>query len=855
MELIERTGFLALIQSKFKNVNNGEGHCILVTGEPGIGKTSLVKAFCNEIKLKYKVYQGTCDALFTPRPLAPLYDILLQLSGDIAAFNGNIEDRTTLFFSVLQLLQEPKFPTVLIFEDIHWADEATLDFIKFLSRRISQLQCLFILTYRDDEVHSRHPLRNVLGQLSPQIYTRIQLLPFSRQAVEKLSREKGYSGEDVYSVSGGNPFYVSEILASYSGGVPDNIMDSILFVYNGLEDHTRHLWEVLSIFPAGFEIRYLKEMEPLYEEALKFCLEKKILIIRDRRIVFKHELYRRTIESTLPPLLRTNLNQKVLTIFLQIFEQNGEIERIIHHAQYADNDTLVVHYAPVAARQAASVGAHTEAARLYLTTLTYYQGKDTDTLIQFFENYAYECYLTNQIHEAIKYTEKAFVLLKDHQEKSGNCLRFLSRLWWLAGNRKNAESFSQASVELLQDLPSSTSKAMSFSNMSHLKMMLDQHAECIFWGKKAIAIAEELHDEETLSHALNNVGSVEVFIKSSHQHGWELLQKSLDIALKNSFHEHAARAYSNLASTGIKMKDYAFTREILETGIAYCEKRDLDLWRSNMLSWKALMHLETADWDYALMIANNLLKNDIQPASFAITSLLIVAKISMRKGKPDSLSLLIEAKKKAFETTQLQWILPTVIALLEYEWITGEVILSKEELDQVKSSIFEVENAEFALWMHKARKQQVALPEIHEGYQINNPYAANLWEKSGATYLQAMILFEGDEDSKKNALKIIQALDAKAVYEKMKYEMKKSGIRYIPRGIRKTTQSNPCQLTDRELDVLVLLNKGLTNREIADTLFISAKTVDHHISSILFKLDAKSRAKAVQEAIRLDILK
>src|SRR4029077_21142161 len=137
----------------------------------------------------------------------------------------------------------------------------------------TQLNCLFILTYRDNEIHSRHPLRNVLGQLNPDSFTRLQLPPLSKTAVEKMAEEKGYKGEDVYSISGGNPFYVNEILASYSLGVPDNIKDSILSVYNRQEANTKKVWELLSVIPTNFEVKYLEKLEPLYATDLDRCLE------------------------------------------------------------------------------------------------------------------------------------------------------------------------------------------------------------------------------------------------------------------------------------------------------------------------------------------------------------------------------------------------------------------------------------------------------------------------------------------------------------------------------------------------------------------------------------------------------
>jgi len=169
------------------------------------------------------------------------------------------------------------------------------------------------------------------------------------------------------------------------------------------------------------------------------------------------------------------------------------------------------------------------------------------------------------------------------------------------------------------------------------------------------------------------------------------------------------------------------------------------------------------------------------------------------------------------------------------------------------------ENSVFAFWLLKVRNQQAPLREIFEGYTTDNPTmavkAANLWKKLGCPYEEALALFNGGDNDKKKAIGIIQKLGAGAIYEKMKFEMRASGIKSIPRGVRKSTQSNRANLTSRELDILQLLKAGLQNKEIAAKLFISPKTVDHHISSIFFKLDVNSRTKAVQEASRLEIIK
>ncbi|MGH2565826.1 MAG: ATP-binding protein, partial [Ginsengibacter sp.] len=155
MELIERDEYFDLLQTHFNNVAEGEGHCVFVSGEAGIGKTALIKSFCKKHADDCLIYQGACDALFTPRPLAPLYDILWQVNNNRWALSPSVEERPSLFANFFQELSTKKEKLLIVFEDIHWADEGTLDFIKFFARRISQLHCLFILTYRDDEIHSR----------------------------------------------------------------------------------------------------------------------------------------------------------------------------------------------------------------------------------------------------------------------------------------------------------------------------------------------------------------------------------------------------------------------------------------------------------------------------------------------------------------------------------------------------------------------------------------------------------------------------------------------------------------------------------------------------------------------------
>ncbi|WP_304488712.1 AAA family ATPase [Dyadobacter sp. CY261] len=865
MTLVERSDSLDFLTAQLRKASESEGHCVLICGEAGIGKTSLTKAFYHEHSPTHKVFTGTCDALFSPRPLAPLYDIAMQMGYDLHQSREKAEDRVDLFTKFFHAITATKEQTIVVFEDIHWADEATLDFVKFFSRRIAQTRCLFLLTYRDNEISSRHPLRNVLGEMVAGTYSRLPLYPLSKEAVDKLAEAKGHRGEDVHGISGGNPFYVNEILASYSPGVPDKVKDSILSVYLKQNESTQRVWEILSVMPTGLEFDHLLNLDPAFEPAIEDSLSSRILNLDKGNLVFKHELYRRTIEQSLSPLRRIALNKQILQSFRGVFEERGQIERIIHLAKNANAHDLVVHYAPVAAARAATIGAHIEASRLYLSAIEYYQGNDMDMLVRWYEAYAYECYLTNQIKDAILYQGKALAVWKDKNDllKMANSLRFLSRLWWFEGNREQAEKFGFEAIDALEGQPVSAVKATTYSNMSQLKMLSDEVDDCLFWGENAIAMAQELHNEEILCHALNNVGTVLLGKKDTSLRGSELLNNSLEIALKNAYPEHVARAYTNLGSTQVISRDYDTARVWLDKGIAYCRERELDSWVKYMLSFKARLALETGEWDEAHRIATGLLENEHQTPVVKISALTALATVKMRRREAGAPALLADMKATAFLMQEAQRIIPVLTAFLEYEWITGENLIEQETLANAIRLIEQTDNSfhssEFRFWLKKARNQHLNLPQVFSGFDVTTTAAiseaALFWEQAGCAYQQAQMLFEGTEKQKKQALILVQDLSAVAVYEKMKQQMQAEGIQQIPRGMQQATRRNPAQLTNRELDILQMLARNLQYKEIADSLFISVKTVGHHISSIFLKLGVNSRGKAISEAHRLGIIK
>ncbi|MDQ3279337.1 MAG: LuxR C-terminal-related transcriptional regulator, partial [Bacteroidota bacterium] len=856
---------LQTVQISFEKVTSGEGHALFIMGEAGIGKSSLVKAFLKSVKTCSYTYTALCDFLFTPRPLGPIYDLALQISDSLAEAMRTTPSRTELFALFAKTLAEGAKTSVIVIEDIHWADEATLDFIKFFARRIQTTNCLLLLTFRDDEITPHHPLNNILGELTSTAFTRIHLAPLSKESVHTLACNAGYKGEDVYAITGGNPFYVSEVLASYSTGIPENVKDTILSVYNRQNEITRKAWQLLAIMPEGLEYNYAGTIDERWLDAFDESLSKGIAVLRNDRLYFKHELYRRTIEASLSPIKQLELNKRVLTYFLSSFQETGEVQRIVHYAKNAAEKKLVFQFAPLAAKHAAAVGAHTEAAKLYLAALENAPDHDSDKLVSLYEAYLYECYLTNQIQEAIRFQEKALQVWqkKEATLQIGNSYRFLSRLWWFTGHRQEAEYYGLKAVQIFEALPVSKEKAMAFSNMSQLKMLSDEADEAVRWGQLAIEMAHLLGDDEILCHALNNVGTAQWKIPALQNTGRQNVEKSLLLSLRHSYHEHAARAYTNLISNNINSKDYPEAERYLAEGLHYCEERDLHSWIRYKLAWKAKLLLEKGAWQQAEEIAKRLTAAQSQVNIVKIGALTVQAVIAMRKGKPEGLSLLKEAKALAIETKEHQRIIPVLTACFEYEWLTGNALLTEPECTQFSAFVKSVNNPfvnmEAIYWWHKARPEDtrcgVELKKLDNLLQTETLLAKAHENWKSCPYEKALFLFEGADEEKHSSLLLLDALGATTTAEKLRNLMRQVGIKRIPRGLRTSTKDNAANLTTRELDILRLLKTGARNKEIASRLYISPKTVDHHISSILFKLEVPSRIKAVDEAEKLGVFK
>ena len=863
MELLERKQFLDQLEAMFSDVAAGSGHFAVVSGEAGIGKTSLVERFAEAHQKQARVFWGACDALFTPRPLGPLYDIAHQTQGKVLALLEEEAPRASIFSAVLDELGNTRTPTIMVMEDVHWADEATLDLLKFLGRRINRTKSMLIVTYRDDEVGAEHPLRFVLGDLPHRSVARLRLPPLSEAGVDVLAERAGRRIEDLYAVTGGNPFFVTEALASKEGGVPVTVRDAVLSRAARLSPAPRAVLELVSVVPARTAMWLLNETIGQDAATLEECVNAGILRYEGESIAFRHELARLAIEDSIALPRRQNLHALVLKALLNRGSE-ALLARIVHHATQACDGATVLKYAPVAARQAAALNAHRESASHYQTALQYADRIAPEERAGLFECRSYECYLTDQMEEALQARREALGIWRQlgNHLREGDNLRWMSRLTWALGRKVEAEDYGIEAMTILESLPPGPELAMAYSNRAQLHMLADENQQAVIWGSRAIELAEKLIATETLVNALNNVGTAE--LNAHNEQGRIKLEESLRLALANNLQDQAARAYTNLASTTVQDRNYPMAIRYLEDGIAYTTEHDLESYKLYMTAWRARAHFEQGDWDSAADDAGFVLGHYRLSAISKIPALAVLGHLRVRRGDPDAMRLLAEARELAIQTGELQRIAPVASARAEFAWLKGDLeqvmCEARFVLEMAKGhdeSRLQGEFA-FAFWMWLAG----GAPETH---QIATPYAlqmsgdwraaATAWKEIGCPYEEAMALADGDESAQLASLEIFERLGAGPAAEKLRQALRATGVRGIPRGPRPSTKENPVGLTSRQMEVLALMVGGLANAEIAERLFVSTRTVDHHVSTILAKLDARTRAEAVSRALQTGLIK
>ncbi|HEY7343764.1 MAG TPA: AAA family ATPase [Ktedonobacterales bacterium] len=862
--LLERERELAALDALLGEIAAGQGRIALVTGEAGIGKTSLVERFLAQARERRhppaRILWGACEALFTPRPLGPLYDIAQQEPTPLLALLEGESNRSTLFTAVLDELTQA--PTILVIEDIHWADEATLDLLKYLARRIHRTAALLILTYRDDEISRDHPLRLVLGDFPTRDVTRVRLLPLSETAVATLAKQAGRSTGRLHAVTGGNPFFVTEVLASDTPGTPTSVSAAVLGRMARHTSEAQRLMELVAVAPNQIEQWVVSAVGTEDSLTLDECIDGGMLHLESGTVRFRHELARQAVEGALSPARRQALNAQVLHGLLARGDETASLARLVHHAAQADDAPLVLRLAPEAARQAAAQGAHREAMAQYQTALRYADQLTLEQRAELLDDASYEAYLTEHMEEAVGFSAAALSLWRPlgNTEKIGHDLRLLATYHWVIGKHADFRRFAEEARSVLETEQPSHELAMAFATLANASMNDLDDSALKQWSQRAIELAEQLDDPEPLVDTLDSIGWSE--LQRGDLGGLAKMKLSLHLALEHGLERDVARAYVNLAIYLVQIHNYAQAMRYLEDGIAYCAEHDLDIGLRNLLAERARARLEQGDWAGADEDGATILRVPWVSAANRIPALIVSGLLRARRGKPGAEAALDEARELSLATGDILYIAPMAAARAEWRWLLGDLAGSAREasvgLQATPYLRIPRHDGELAVWLRRSGDFSPAQTETPAPFSLalmgDWQAAADTWEQLGCPYERALALLDGDEAAQRAALAIFERLGAHPAAEIARRRLREHGARGLHRGPHPRTRANPQGLTSRQLEVLPLLAEGLHNAEIAERLSTSPRTVEHHVSAVLAKLDARSRAEAVRRAYELGLL-
>lgn len=854
MELLERKQYLAELTDWLQHAIEGSGCIVLLGAEAGIGKTALLQEFA-KAPLGARVLWGGCDALFAPRPLGPLYDIARQTQGELlAAIYGNA-NREAIFAAALTELERTQ--TLVVFEDMHWADEATLDLLKYLGRRIQRARAMLVVSYRDDEVGLRHPLRFVIGDLPRAATHRMSLSPLSEPAVVQLARQAGQSSAGLHRITGGNPFFVTEALAAVADTVPVSVRDAVLARAMRLTPDARKIAELACVVPGKTESWLLEQALAYDEAAIEGCMSAGMVRSDDGALSFRHELARRAFEDSLAQSHRQLLHAKVFAALAA--RPHISAARLAHHAAGARNAAAVFQFAPLAAMQAASVGSHREAVSLYEVALLYAQEIAPDQLARLYEGLSYECYLTGQHERGIEARHAALEIWRASGERmrEGDALQWLSRLSWFCERRADANRYAAEAVSTLESLPPSPELARAYNTRSQLDMECHEIESGISWAQRAIVLAEPRGEKEILCDALGNLGTIRLIAGDAS--GWADLERALRIALDGNLEEQVASAYTDLSAMAVSWRQYDKASRWFSEGLAYCEKRDLDGLRRYMLMYRARKNFEQGDWPAASLDAEAVLRDPLSTPITRIPALRTLGHIRIRRGDPQAEAALEEAWALGGPAQELQRVGTLAAIRAEAAWLAGD----REGVLKVVQPAYEMVcrrsdprmKGELASWLWRVGALERQPTDIADPYaqEISGDWraAALAWKSLGCPYEHACLLaWHGVETEQREALEILERLGAAPAALALRRRMRAEGVRAVPRGLRVSTRSNRLGLTRREAEILTLVSQGLRNSAIAKRLFVSTRTVDRHVSAILSKLGVQSRGQAVAMASR-----
>jgi DNA-binding CsgD family transcriptional regulator/tetratricopeptide (TPR) repeat protein len=645
--------------------------------------------------------------------------------------------------------------------------------------------------------------------------------------------------------------------------VPATVRDAVLARADRLSPGARHLLEAAAVIGSPAESWLVTSVSQASPRAAEECISQGLLLSRGDSLSFRHELARNAVLEAVSAPQQIDFHRRALAALRDF--GSTDLSRLSHHAVAAFDRDAVLEYGVAAAQRAASFRSHREAAAQYERVMHYAGALPLARRAELLMAWSFELSLLDRTDQATATCLEALELWRalGDRLREGDALRWLARTYWYAGRNTEAAASLAEALDILEALPPSPELAMAYSARAQLHMLAWDTGPAIAWGDKAIRLAEELNEYETLSHALANVGAALMMFPEHLERSQALLDRALELALRENMEEHAARV-SILISTGrCEMYSFAVADQALAEGIAYAAEHDLDTYLNYQRAWRGLSLFYRGHWAAAAEQETEVLRQPRLGPPTRIVALAVLGRVHVRQGSSAATGLLDEALELAAGTDELQRLCPVRTALAEQAWLAGNLDRVRAEAESIYDMALLSKHrwyiGQLAYWLWRAGALECVPDDAFEPYvlQIEGNWreAAAAWRSLGCPYEAAWALVDSDSEPElRYAHAEFLRLGAAPAAAIALRRLRELGVERLPRGPRPSTQANPFQLTSRELEVLALIVQGQRTQDIADALFLSPRTVSHHITAILAKLHVHSRDQAARKAEQLGIL-